>query len=608
MTQAAIHYLLDPCQQHAHLYIITLTIAQPAAGQELMLPVWIPGSYLIREFAKNLHGLRAEQNGSPVTIEALDKHRWRVDSQPGEPLQVQYQVVATDASVRTAWLDVTRGFFNGTSLCLCVCGQEQKPHALQILRPDPDWTLATGLPAVEIHFDGFGTYLAQNYDELVDCPVAMGCFDPLSFSVRGVPHSLAITGAPPPTFDSARLVADSQRICETVAAFWHGAESEGGMLPLSQYVFLLHASATDWGGLEHRNSTALVCPRSDLPRLGQDSVNHSYIQLLGLISHEYFHTWNVKRLRPHELSRYDYTRENHTPLLWFFEGFTSYYDDLLLRRADLINHETYLSLLAKNINQVQQTPGRKVHSVAQASWDAWTKFYRPDSNTPNTTVNYYTKGALVALCLDLTLRREGQTTLDDVMRALWQTIGDGPMREADLLHQLQRLSGRDFQPEIGQWVHSTQELPLAELLESQGIRMQPNPTAAAQLLARRLGLRTQEKKGSMYIQTVLRGSAAEAAGLMANDEWLALETPQGAWRIQQLEDVRLFGGDDNLITAIIAREQRLLHLPLYLPKPHDTDYPVRLHLSVPSLAEAWLGKPGASTAISTSTEPKELSP
>jgi len=606
MTQAAIHYLLDPRQRNAHLYTITLTIARPAAGQELMLPVWIPGSYLIREFAKNLHGLRAEQGGHPVNVQALDKHRWRVDCQADEALQVQYQVTATDASVRTAWLDVTRGFFNGTSVCLCVCGQEQTPHALHILCPDPDWSLATGLPAQEVHPDGFGTYLAHNYDELVDCPVEMGCFAPFHFSVRSVPHSLVVTGVTP-TFDDKRLASDTQRICETVAAFWHGAEGEGSMLPLEQYVFLLHATSSDWGGLEHRNSTALVCPRSDLPRREpvreKPSARPSYVQLLGLISHEYFHTWNVKRLRPQEFARYDYTRENYTELLWFFEGFTSYYDDLLLRRADLIDHNTYLSLLAKNINQVQQTPGRKVQSVAQASHDAWSKFYRPDSNTPNTTVNYYTKGALVALCLDLTLRREGQTTLDEVMRALWQTIGDGPMREADLLHQLQRLSGRDFQPEIQQWVHSTQELPLSELLESQGIRMRCNPTPAAQLLARRFGLRTQEKKGSVYIQTVLRDSAAEAAGLMADDEWLAVETPHGAWRIQQLEDVRLFGGDDNLITAIVARDQRLLHLPLHLPQADETDYPVRLHLTTPSLAEAWLGQATTSNAISTLTEP-----
>jgi len=588
MKPAAIHYLLDPRQQHAHLYNITLTVDRPAAGQELMLPVWIPGSYLIREFAKNLHGLRAEQGGCPVAVDALDKHRWRVQCQADVPLQVQYQIAATDASVRAAWLDSTRGFFNGTSVCLCVCGQEQEPHALEIICPDPKWQLATGLPALEIQPDGFGSYLAQNYDELVDCPVEMGCFQRFDFHVRGVPHALVVSGAAP-TFDGERLVADTRHICETVAAFWHG---ESGMLALTHYVFLLNATASEWGGLEHRNSTALACSRRDLPRKEHSgekrSSSQGYIQLLGLISHEYFHTWNVKRLRPQAFARYDYTRENYTSLLWFFEGFTSYYDDLLLRRADLIDDATYLRLLAKTINQVQQTPGCQVQSVAEASRDAWTKFYRPDSNTPNITVNYYTKGALVALCLDLTLRQEGQTTLDEVMRALWQDIGDGPMQESDLLRQLQHLSGRDFQPEIQQWVHGTAALPLVTILEGQGIRMHHAPAPAAQIVAQRLGLRTQEKKGCLYLQTVLRGGAAEAAGFMAGDEWLAVETPQGAWRIQQLEEVLLYGGADTLVIAIVARDLRLLHLPLHLPKPSEADSPTRLLLTKPSLAEPWL--------------------
>jgi len=588
MKPLAIHYLLDPRQQHAHLYNVTLTIDRPAAGQELMLPVWIPGSYLVREFAKNLHGLRAEQGGCPVAIDVLDKHRWRVQCQADLPLQVQYHVTATDASVRAAWLDSARGFFNGTSLCLCVCGQEQAPHALEIVCPNPEWQLATGLTPLETHADGFGSYLAQNYDELVDCPVEMGCFQRFDFHVRGVPHALVVSGAAP-TFDGERLVADTQRICETVAAFWHG---KNGMLPLSHYVFLLNVTSSDWGGLEHRNSTALACSRRELPRREhrgeKRAFTHGYVQLLGLISHEYFHTWNVKRLRPQDLARYDYTRENHTPLLWFFEGFTSYYDDLLLRRADLIDDTTYLRLLAKHINQVHQTPGCQVQSVAEASFDAWTKFYRPDSNTPNLTVNYYTKGALVALCLDLTLRQEGHTTLDEVMRALWQDIGDGPMTEADLLRQLQCLSGRDFQPEIHQWVHSTTALPLVTVLEGQGIQMREAPAPAAQIMAQRLGLRTQDKNGNLHLQTVLRGSAAEAAGFMAGDEWLAVETPQGAWRIHQLEEVLLYGSADTLVTALVARDARLLHLPLHLPKPSEADSPIRLLLTKPSLAEPWL--------------------
>ncbi len=586
---APIHYRIDPAQQHAHLYRVTLTVARPAAGQELSLPVWIPGSYLVREFSKNLQSLRASQGGAEVALEQLDKHRWRARCRPGKPLVLEYEVAAYDTSVRTAWLDATRGFFNGTSLCLRVHGQEDQPHDLEVVRPRAmaGWSLATGLPAHHTARSGFGTYRAHGYDELVDCPVEMGPFWSIRFTARGVPHRLVVAGAAP-SFDGKRLVRDVRRICEEAIAFWHGE----GRPPFASYVFLLNVVHDGYGGLEHRNSTALICGRRDLPRVGQSDkelqASEGYTQLLGLVSHEYFHTWNVKRLRPQEFAQYDYARENYTELLWFFEGFTSYYDDLLLRRAGLIDHATYLRLLAKTANQVLQTPGRHVQSVAQASFDAWVKYYRQDENTPNATVSYYTKGALVALCLDLALRREGRTTLDAVMRALWQHTGAGPMAEADLLAQLRTLSGRDWSAEIAQWVHGTGELPLAELLAAHGLRLQADTAQ----LAQRLGLRVQESAG-LQIKAVLRGGAAEAAGFMAGDEWLAVETPGEAWRVHKLDDVLLYAGNTSQInaqvTALVARDRRLLRLPLALPAAGATGDTVRIDVSDASVAQQWLG-------------------
>ncbi|HBY37046.1 MAG TPA: peptidase M61, partial [Delftia acidovorans] len=277
-----------------------------------------------------------------------------------------------------------------------------------------------------------------------------------------------------------------------------------------------------------------------------------------------FHTWNVKRLRPAEFARYDYGQENYTELLWFFEGFTSYYDDLLLRRAGLIDNAQYLKLITRTINQVLQTPGRHLQSVAQASYDAWVKYYRQDENTPNQTVSYYTKGCLVALALDLQLRREGRSTLDDVMRALWQRCQGGPMREADVLAVLQDLGGRSFAPEITQWVHGTDDLPLAELLAAHGVQAKAEPAQTAQ----RLGLRVQESQG-ITIKTVLRGSLAERAGFMAGDEWLAIELPTGAedsqparWRITRLDDVALYAGTALDIVAWVARDRQILALTL----------------------------------------------
>ena len=364
---------------------------------------------------------------------------------PSSPLVLTYEVYAFDNSVRTAWLDTQRGFFNGTSLCLKVHGQESVVHSLELVagRALDQWEAATGLAPHKVGKRGFGTYLAADYDELVDCPVEMGRFWSAEFKAAGVPHRLVVAGASE-SFDSARLLADVHRICETEIRFWHDRKRP----PHKNYVFLLNAVDDGYGGLEHRNSTALIASRRDLPRLGETRTSEGYVTLLGLISHEYFHTWNVKHLRPAEFTHYDYARENYTQLLWFFEGFTSYYDDLLLRRGGLIDDATYLKLLNKTINQVLQTPGREVQPVAQASFDAWVKYYRQDENTANATVSYYTKGALVALCFDLTLRAEGHTTLDDVMRALWQRCKAGPDDRGRLRRRAQgagrtRLHARD---------------------------------------------------------------------------------------------------------------------------------------------------------------------
>ena len=555
-TQAPVHYRIEAADPHARLFTVTLTVAHPQEQQELSLPVWIPGSYLVREFSKNLQRLSAQQ-GRRVPLLQLDKHRWRATCRTDRPLVLTYEVCAYDSSVRTAWLDASRGFFNGTSVCLRVHGQEDAPHALEVASTaaTAHWSVATGLTPQSIDKRGFGVYAASHYDELVDCPVEMGTFWSGQFTACGVAHRFVVAGAAP-SFDGKRLLADTQKICETAIRFWHGK----GKPPIKNYLFMLNAVHDGYGGLEHRNSTALICGRRDLPRTGEARASDGYTTLLGLISHEYFHTWNVKRLRPAEFFRYDYSQENYTQLLWFFEGFTSYYDDLLLRRAGLIDDANYLKLLAKATNQVLQTPGRSLQTVAQASFDAWVKYYRQDENTPNATVSYYTKGSLVALCLDLTLRREGKTTLDDVMRALWKRCAGGPMTEADLRAELASLAGRSFDNELDQWVHSTAELPLAELLAAHGVALKPEQPQ----LAQRLGLRVTENH-SVQLKTVLRGGPAEKAGMAAGDEWLGLQVQGQGWRIARLEDVAFYAGAATQVTAVVARDGRLLQLPMALP-------------------------------------------
>ena len=588
-AQPPVQYRVEIADTHSHLFAVTLTIAAPAALQDLRLPVWIPGSYLVREFAKNLQNLACFQGKKKLAIAQLGKAHWQVQCDAGQPLTVTYAVYAFDNSVRTAWLDAARGFFNGTSLFLQVAGCENAEHTIELIESahTKDWNVATGLTAQKVNKAGFGTYRAENYDALVDCPVEMGAFWSGSFVACGIPHRFVVAGAPP-SFDGQRLLDDTKAICEAEIAFWHQGKKQ---IPFNDYVFMLNAVGDGYGGLEHRNSTALICNRKDLPRLARDTLAptlhtqpEGYTTLQGLISHEYFHTWNVKRLRPIDLTRYNYTQENYTELLWFFEGFTSYYDDLLLRRAKRIDNATYLKLLGKTINQVNQTPGRLVQSVAQASFDAWIKYYRQDENTPNATVSYYTKGSLVALCLDLTLRAEGKTTLDAVMQTLWQRCKGGPMSEDDVRAVLQELSGRSFTREMDQWVHGTKDLPVLELLEQHGVQIHREPDQVAQ----QLGLRVKEGT-AVNITNVLRGGAAEKAGFASGDEWLGIAVTTGRdtgnWRIHALDDLLLYSGKAKKVEALVARDKRLLTLTLAMPKASNA---VRLTVKNESQVSQWL--------------------
>ena len=594
MATPAVHCRVECADRKAHLFAVTLTVAEPAALQRLALAAWIPGSYLVREFSKNLQQLRAQQGRRKLVVRQLDKAGWEVDCAPGRPLVLRYEVCAYDNSVRTAWLDADRAFFNATSVCLQVEGQVDAPHALEVVAPPAAadgarWSCATALQPTRIDRQGFGSYLAANFDELADSPVEMGPFWSAEFEACGVPHRFVVAGAPA-SFDGERLIADTQAICETQMRFWHGdkvGKRGGPKPPHDRYVFMLNAVDDGYGGLEHRHSTVLICTRRDLPQLGARKQPEGYTTLLGLVSHEYFHTWNVKRLRPVEFARYDYGRENYTELLWLFEGFTSYYDDLLLRRAGRIDDATYLRLVNKTVNQVLQTPGRLVQSVAQASFDAWIKYYRQDEQTPNTTVSYYTKGALVAMCFDLTLRAEGKGTLDDVMRVLWKQTDGGPIAESDVAAALETVGGRSYAAELARWVHTTDELPLADLLRAHGVAALDDPAQRAQ----ELGLRVTETGGSIQVKVVLRGGAAEKAGFSANDEWIGIELPAAkgrpaqGWRLTRLDDLALYLGPLRKATALVARDRRLLRLPLTLPAGVTT---WRLFAQDPARMAAWL--------------------
>ncbi|HJV63052.1 MAG TPA: PDZ domain-containing protein [Albitalea sp.] len=577
-----ISYRIDIADAHAHLFRVTLTVPNPASRQRLSLPVWIPGSYLVREFARHLSSLQASQGTRSLPLRQLDKAAWEVECEGRAALTLTYLAYAFDTSVRAAFLDARRGFFNGTSLALRVEGREDEPHELEIRQLPRDWEVATAMKPAKVDAAGRGRYQAADYDEFVDHPVELGNFWRGRFVAQGVPHEFVIAGTLP-DFDGERLMADAQRVCETAIAFWHGR----GKPPFERYVFMLNAVDDGYGGLEHRASTALIAARRDLPQKGKTELTDAYVTLLGLISHEYFHTWNVKRLKPREFAPYDFTRENYTELLWFFEGFTSYYDDLLLLRAGLIDEARYLKLVAKNVSGVLGMPGRKVQSVAQASFDAWVKYYRSDENTPNATISYYTKGALVALALDLTLR-SARGSLDDVMRTLWAASGGGPIGEEDVRRALREVAGRSLDAELDAFVHGTDDLPLKMLLEHVGVQWQ----AQAPTLAQRLGLRVSESAlTGVKVTHVMRGGAAERAGVSAGDELIALD----GWRIRRIDDAQRLMSVGATSALLLSRDQRMLTLTLTLPREDEAAGTIALAVDtkaqrpVAALRKAWFG-------------------
>jgi len=525
-----ISYRIVPASPEAHLFEVTMTIAAPdPAGQQVALPAWIPGSYMIREFARNIVRIAASSKGGKVALKKLDKHTWQAVPCAG-PLTISYEVYAWDLSVRAAHLDQSHGFFNGTSVFLRALGQEEVRHEVDIAPPPGrgygKWRVATALARVRgTKAYEFGKYHASSYDELIDHPVEMGSFTLATFRACGVPHDIVITGQH--DCDLKRLTADLQKICEYQIRFFHGPRASARNVPYERYVFLTFALAEgNYGGLEHRASTALICGRNDLPYPGMTGTPEGYRTFLGLASHEYFHTWNVKRIKPAVFSPYDLTRENHTTLLWAFEGFTSYYDDLVLVRAGLISVADYLGLIAKTVQGVLRGAGRKKQSLADSSFDAWTKYYRQDENAPNSIASYYTKGSLVGLCLDLLLRREtgGKKSLDDVMHLLWRDYGSKGVGVAeDGVEQAAYAVGgtparRALVAFFRQAVYGTDDLPLRGLLEPAGIDLEIEPGAAPAL-----GARTGSAPEGVKLTQVLDGGGAQKAGLSAGDVVIAID-------------------------------------------------------------------------------------
>ena len=532
-----VHYRITAADPAAHLFSIEMTVRRPAAdGQVFRLPRWIPGSYLLRDFSRHLGPLSARSAHGPVTLTALDNHSWQAAPCHG-PLTLSYTAYAFDLSVRGAYLDRERGFFNPTSLCLEAVGQSGQSHGLRVDAPAPgtvsgDWRLAGTLPADGAAPFGFGDFVADSYDTLIDHPFELGHFDVVPFRVCNTDYEIVVSGRHRGDLD--RLARDVARICEWQIRLF------GEPAPFHRYQFQLFVGKDVYGGLEHRDSTALMASRDDLPVHGDDTLSDGYLDLLGLFSHEHFHAWNVKRIKPAAFTPYDLSQAALTSLLWAFEGVTSYYDDLTLVRSGVVPVERYLAQLARTLTAVQRGSGRHKQTLAESSLDAWTKYYQQNENSPNAIVSYYQKGALAALALDLKIRQDshGTRSLDDVMRALWRRWRDtgAGIGETEWERIAQQATGLDLGAFFDQAIRSTADLPLQALLQDAGVTVAwraaqsgadkggaPLPAASDTPPRAVIGVRSAADPAGIRLTHVLDGGAAQAAGLSAGDVLVAID-------------------------------------------------------------------------------------
>lgn len=575
-------YRIAPVNPGGHLFEVTLTVAAPAEdGQVISMPNWIPGSYLIRDFARHVVSIRACAGDRELELTKLDKCRWQAEA-CREPITFSLDVLAADLSVRGAHLDTTHAFFNGPCVFPRVVGQASTPCEVDIAPPPApighDWRVATSMRRLGAAQYGFGTYVASDYDELIDHPVEIGTLLIGEFEAGGVPHAIAVRGHT--RFDMARVCRDLATLCEQQQKLL------GLPADLDRYLFLLLVLPDGYGGLEHCWSSSLMCSRGDLPLRGEAGVKSGYRKFLGLCSHEYFHLWNVKRMKPARFTPYDLRAEAHTGLLWVFEGVTSYYDKLAVARCGLITRDSYLELIGRTITRVMRTRGRFRQSVEESSFDAWTKFYRQDANSTNTMISYYTKGSLIALALDLTIRRDtrNEVSLDTVMRECWSQFGDAGegMPERGLESVAGEVSGLDLQEFFERYVRGTTDLPLSKLLGEFGVGMHlrvaegnddlGGKAASADFVPTPwLGMHVAARPGPDLVSVVHAGSPAEKAGLAAGDTLVALNDVR--WTAAGFDNALREHHAGDRVTVSVFRNDELMRFKVRLAEPPaDTCY------------------------------------
>lgn len=506
-----LHYQIEFDDYRQHLIHVTLRfLANPT--QVLSLPTWIPGSYLIREFSKHIESVKAyDEAGRQLQINKFEKNKWRLYNTDHELITVEYDVYAYDLSVRGAYVDQTRLYVNPACVCLGLQDQEESAIEVEVFLPEElkHFQIATGLESRSL-VKGRYTLKANNYAQLIDAPFELADQTRFSFEANGIPHEFVVSGQH--TMNAARMKQDLEKICSTEISMF-------GSAPFENYTFMTMATGNSYGGLEHPNSTSLISPRDDFPKANEPvEPSADYQRFLGLCSHEYFHSWLVKFIRPENFANYDLDQEGYTSLLWIFEGFTSYYDDLILYRSGVISQVSYLKLLKGQIDRYLQNPGRFIQSVSESSFDAWIKFYRQDENSNNAGTSYYNKGCLVALSLDLGLRLRG-SSLNALMRRLYENTQKGmQVNERTIVELCNELTGDNWIEQINHLINTTDELPLDQLFPEFGLSYSLQNEKALPF-----GLKVAEKAEGVIIQQARRDGVGAKAGLSANDVIIAID-------------------------------------------------------------------------------------
>jgi predicted metalloprotease with PDZ domain len=542
-----IRYTLNFPAPQTHYVEVTATV--PTGGRpdvELMMAVWTPGSYLVREYARNVEAVTASgAGGRTLDVDKSKKNHWRIATGGASAVTVKYRVYCREMSVRTNWVEADFALLNGAPTFMTLADLSPRPHEITI-NPAAGWKRSvTALPSMS---GGDHRYRAVDYDTLVDSPIVIGNPAVYDFEVDGKKHSLVNVGEAG-VFDGVRAARDLETIVKEDRRLW-------GFLPYDRYVFF-NMITESGGGLEHKNSTVLMTNR------WSTRTRRAYLSWLQLASHEYFHAWNVKRLRPAELGPFDYENENITRSLWIAEGFTDYYADLQVLRAGLQTREEYLDDLSSTIELLQTTPGRLVQSAEMASFDAWIKYYRPDENSNNTSISYYTKGTVIAFLLDAKIRKatKGAKSLDDVMRIAYEKFsGPKGYTQQDFRALIEQVVGRSLKEFWEAAVESTSELDYTEALEVFGLRFRAASSLQDRPSRAWLGITTRNDNGRLVIAQVQRGAPADVSGLNVDDEILAIDE----FRVRadrfdnRLEQYR--NGDK--VSILVARREQLVRVPV----------------------------------------------